>query len=248
VTADRSGRVVIVTGGNRGVGLGIAQRFREEGDNVVTCSRSPYEPPAEFAEQSLHVACDVRDYAQIEGVVQAAEERWGRIDVLINNAGGSPVAPFAGTSPRFHKSIVEINLVGPMWFSLAVQPVMAAQETGGAIVNISSMASMLPSGGLTAYGAAKAGLNHLTRSLAVDWGPQIRVNCIALGAIETEAMASELFGDNDRLRQKMADATPLRRIGSVEEIAETCVFLVSGKADYIDGATIWADGGGVGVS
>jgi NAD(P)-dependent dehydrogenase (short-subunit alcohol dehydrogenase family) len=237
-------RVVIVTGGNRGVGLGVAQRFREEGDNVVTCSRSPYEPPPEFADRSLHVACDVRDYGQIEAMVQASMERWGRIDVLINNAGGSPVAPFAGTSPRFHKSIVEINLVGPMWCALAVQPVMAAQDTGGSIINISSMASVMPSVGLTAYGAAKAGLNHLTRSLAVDWGPKIRVNCISLGTIETEAMAAEIFRDNDEVRQKLANATPLRRIGTVEEIAETCVFLVSGKADYIDGATIWADGGG----
>jgi NAD(P)-dependent dehydrogenase (short-subunit alcohol dehydrogenase family) len=241
-------RVVIVTGGNRGVGLGIAQRFRAEGDDVVTCSRSPYEPPADYADRSLHVACDVRDYAQIEGVVHAAVERWGRIDVLINNAGGSPVAPFAGTSPRFHKSIVEINLVGPMWFAHAVEPVMAKQETGGSIINISSMASVTPSGTLAAYGAAKAGLNHLTRSLAVGLGPKIRVNCIALGTVETEAMASEIFGGRDDVRQRMANATPLRRIGTVEEIAETCVFLASGKADYIDGATIWADGGGARMS
>jgi NAD(P)-dependent dehydrogenase (short-subunit alcohol dehydrogenase family) len=190
----------------------------------------------------------VRDYEQIEGVVQATVERWGRVDVLINNAGGSPVAPTAGTSPRFHRAIIEINLVGPLWFSMAVQPVMASQETGGSIVNISSMASMLPSVGLNAYGAAKAGLNHLTRSLAVEWGPKIRVNCIALGTIETEAMEAELFRGSAEVKRKMEDATTLRRIGTVEEIAETCVFLVSGRADYIDGATIWADGGGIRLS
>jgi NAD(P)-dependent dehydrogenase (short-subunit alcohol dehydrogenase family) len=121
---------------------------------------------------------------------------------------------------------------------------MQDQDTGGSIVNISSMASITASPGLVAYGAAKAGLNHFTRSLAVEWGPKVRMNCIALGTIQTEALDEVIFGNREETRQRFIDRTPLRRIGTPEEIANTCIFLASDKATYINGATIWADGGG----
>jgi NAD(P)-dependent dehydrogenase (short-subunit alcohol dehydrogenase family) len=253
VAGEMAGKSVIVTGGNRGVGVVIARRFLEEGASVTTCSRREYEkPPAaeglDVGERCQHVACDVRDFDAIGAVVDAARGAYGAVDVLVNNAGGSPMAPTSGTSPRFHKSIIEINLVGPLWFSQQVNDVMQAQEHGGSIVNISSMASVSASPGLTAYGAAKAGLNHLTRTLAAEWGPKVRVNCLVLGTIMTDALREHIFRGSDEVQARFERSTPLRRIGSPEEIANACIFLASDRAPYINGATIWADGGGARLS
>ena len=251
---EMDGRVVIVTGGNRGVGKVIARRFLEEGARVTTCSRGEYdEPPAaegvEGAEgRVIHVPCDVRNLEQIDDVVGRTLDAFGRLDVLVNNAGGSPVAPTGPTSPRFHASVIAINLVGPLWFSQRANAVMQEQDSGGAIVNISSMASVTASPGLVAYGAAKAGLNHFTRSLAVEWGPKVRVNCIALGTIQTEALDAVIFSNDEKTKMRFERANPLRRIGTPEEIANTCIFLAGGRAAYVNGATIWADGGGSRVS
>ena len=246
-----AGQVVIVTGGNRGVGRVIARRFLEEGASVLTCSRGEYEQPpaaegvADAEGRIIHLPCDVREIEQVDRVVARAVEMFGRLDVLINNAGGSPVADAGSASPRFHKAVIEINLTGPLWFAQRANAVMQEQDSGGSIVNISSMASVVPSPGLTTYGAAKAGLNHLTRNLAAEWGPKVRVNCIALGTIQTEALDEVVFGGDMERKRRYAQAVPLRRIGEPEEIANTCIFLASDRAPYINGATIWADGGGV---
>ena len=250
---EMRGRVVIVTGGNRGVGKVIARRFLEEGAQVTTCSCHDYAvPPAtEGVEdtdgRAIHVPCDVRNVEQIDDVVGRTLDTFGRLDVLVNNAGGSPVAPTGPTSPRFHASVIAINLIGPLWFSQRANAVMQEQDSGGSIVNISSMASVHASPGLVAYGAAKAGLNHFTRSLAVEWGPKVRMNCIALGTIETEALDEVIFSNDPKTRMRFEARNPLRRIGTPEEIANTCIFLSGERAAYINGATIWADGGGSGV-
>ena len=244
-----SGRVAVVTGGSQGVGLGIARAFLDAGGSVVTCARTAFDrPPAartdEEVARCVHVAADVRDVEQIDRVVQTAVERFGRLDVLVNNAGGQPPADTATVSPKFIRAIIELNLTAPMIFAQRAYQVMEQQETGGSIVNISSQTS-LPGGGggsLAPYGAAKAGLNHMTRSLASAWGRKVRVNCVSLGWVRTEAMVDLLLtGGQDEV---IGERIPVGRMGTPEEIGGICLFLASDAAAYINGATIWADGGG----
>ncbi|HEY8525298.1 MAG TPA: SDR family oxidoreductase [Acidimicrobiales bacterium] len=246
---DFAGRVVIVTGGSKGVGLGIARRFLRAGASVVTCARTPFDdPPAaetdEERERTVHVAADVRDPDQVDRVVRTAVDRFGRLDVLVNNAGGQPPADMATVSPRFIKAIVDLNLTAPIVFAQRAYQVMAEQPEGGSIINISSQTS-LPGGGgarLAPYGAAKAGLNHVTRALGAAWGRKVRVNCVSLGYVRTDAMV-ELLLPGDQARA-VDDRIPVGRMGTPEEIGGICLFLASDAAAYINGATIWADGGG----
>jgi NAD(P)-dependent dehydrogenase (short-subunit alcohol dehydrogenase family) len=218
---------------------------------VVSCARKHFEhcPAAENDEErarSLHVQANVRADEDIDRVIASTVERFGRLDVLVNNAGGQPPADIARASPRFIRSVIDLNLTAPMVFAVKAYAVMAAQQTGGCIINISSQASM-PSGGggsLVPYGAAKAGLNHMTRSLASAWGRKVRVNCISLGWVETEAMADLLLPENRAQWKATLDKIPVGRMGTPDEIGGLCAFLASTEASYINGATIWADGGG----
>ena len=164
---DMTGRTVIVTGATMGLGRVIAKRFLEHGGDVVVCARrEPEEPVAATGREAFFVAADVRDPEQVAAVVEHAADRTGRIDVLVNNAGGAPPAESATVSPRFNEKIVALNLLAPLTFAQAVHPVMSAQDGGGAIINISSVSSIRPSPASAAYGAAKAGLESLTRTLA----------------------------------------------------------------------------------
>ena len=246
-----SGKVAIVTGGSQGVGLGISRAFLRRGASVVSCARTAFDacPAAETDDQrarSIHVRADVRNEDDIDRVIATSVERFGRLDVLVNNAGGQPPADIATASPRFIRAIIDLNLTAPMIFSAKAYNVMRMQPSGGSIVNISSQASMPGSGGgsLTPYGAAKAGLNHMTRSLAVAWGRSVRVNCVALGWVETEAMADLLLPENREQWAETIGRIPVGRMGTPDEIGEVCVFLASDAAAYINGTTIWADGGG----
>jgi NAD(P)-dependent dehydrogenase (short-subunit alcohol dehydrogenase family) len=242
-----AGKVVIVTGGSQGVGIGITRAFLDEGASVVTCARKSFEdhPAArDDADRArlLHVAADIRDDAQIDAVVAAALERFGRLDVLVNNAGGQPPADPATASPRFVRAIIELNLTAPMIFAQKAYQVMHEQGSGGSIINISSQASM-PSGSggsLAPYGAAKAGLNHMTRSLGSAWGSEVRVNCVSLGWVRTEAMEDLLLADGNDPSSNI----PVGRMGTPDDIGGICVFLASDAASYVNGATVWADGGG----
>jgi NAD(P)-dependent dehydrogenase (short-subunit alcohol dehydrogenase family) len=242
-------KVVIVTGGSQGVGEGISRAFLHAGAHVVSCARSAFETcPAAVTDdekaRSMHVQADIRDETQIDHVIAETERRFGRLDVLVNNAGGQPPTDIATASPRFVRAIIDINLTAPMIF--AAKAYQAMSETGGGcIINISSQASM-PVGGKTMvpYGAAKAGLNHMTRSLAVAWGRTVRVNCISLGFVETEAMAAALLPENREQWKATLERIPVGRMGTPDEIGGICVFLASDAASYINGATIWADGGG----
>ncbi len=239
-----TGRVVVVTGGTKGVGRGIARRFLEAGARVVICGRTPPEEPvrSESGREATFVEADVRDVEAVDRVVARAVADHGRIDVLVNNAGGSPPADAATASPRFSTSIVALNLVAPLVFSQRANAVMQTQDTGGSIVNIASVSGLRPSPGTAAYGAAKAGLLNLTESLAIEWAPKVRVNAIAAGPLRTERSALH-YGDDGGLA-RVAATIPMGRLGEPEDVADLCLFLVSPMAKYVTGATVTLHGGG----
>jgi NAD(P)-dependent dehydrogenase (short-subunit alcohol dehydrogenase family) len=177
VSHSFSGRAVLVTGGTKGLGRGIAEVFAAAGAKVLVCARNEPAgpPPGEF------VAADLRDPEQAAGVVDAIADRFGRLDVVINNAGGSPPAEAATVSPRFIEKIVSLNLLAPFYVAQRANHVMQQQDDGGVIVNIGSLSGTRPSPGTSAYGAAKAGLANLTQSLAMEWAPKVRVNLVTVG-------------------------------------------------------------------
>jgi NAD(P)-dependent dehydrogenase (short-subunit alcohol dehydrogenase family) len=229
--------VVLVTGGVRGVGLGVSEVLRGLGATVVTCARNaPEEPVAGFLE------CDVRDPDQVERLVVAVIERHGRLDVLVNNAGGTPHALAADASPRFHAKILELNLLAPLLVSQAANAVMQTQPGGGAIVMISSVSGHRASPGTAAYGAAKAGLDNLTASLAVEWAPKVRVNSLAVGMVRTD-QAHVHYGDAAAI-DAVGRTVPLGRLGEPDEIGNCVAFLASPLASYVSGATLVVHGGG----
>lgn len=236
---DFTGKVAIVTGGGRGVGAGITARFRAAGADVLICGRK--EPEA-LPEGVVFVAADVREPDDVERVVAAAVERFGRLDVLVNNAGGAPPSDSATVSPRFSASIVNLNLLAAYTCAQRANAVMQGQESGGSIVNISSVSGMRPSPNTAAYGAAKAGLINLTETLAVEWGPKVRVNCVTAGMVRTE-QAHLFYGDDEGIAA-VGRTVPLGRLADPSEIGNACLFLASPMASYVSGANLVVHGGG----
>jgi NAD(P)-dependent dehydrogenase (short-subunit alcohol dehydrogenase family) len=237
------GRIVVVTGGCRGVGSGIATRFLEAGAEVVVCCRhEPDALPAAAGRTVSFVAADVRDPDAIDAVIAATLERHGRFDVLVNNAGGSPPADTATSSPRFSEAIIALNLTAPLVFSQRAFAVMREQPEGGAIVNIASVSGLRPSPETAAYGAAKAGLLNLTETLAVEFGPLVRVNAVTAGLVVTE-QAHLFYGDAEGIAAVGA-TIPLGRMADPVDIADVCVFLASPLARYVSGANVVVHGGG----
>ncbi|MFI5394088.1 MAG: SDR family oxidoreductase [Candidatus Binatia bacterium] len=240
---DFSGKVVIVTGGGKGVGRGITSRFLEASADVVICGRTePETPPSAGGKPALFVAADVREIEQIDKVVTFATERFGRLDVLVNNVGGTPTADAATASPRFSESIIRLNLISPLSFAQRANAVMQKQAEGGAIINIASVSGIRPSPGTAAYGAAKAGLLNLTQTLAVEWAPKVRVNAVTAGMIRTEQ--SQLHYGDEAGIAAVAATVPLGRLGKPEDVGDLCLFLASPLASYISGASILLHGGG----
>jgi NAD(P)-dependent dehydrogenase (short-subunit alcohol dehydrogenase family) len=238
-----SGKVVIVTGGGRGVGRGITTRFLEAGADVVICGRKqPDEIPAAAGREALFRSADVREVEQIEQVAAFTTERFGRLDVLVNNAGGAPATDAASASPRFSESIIRLNLIAPLNFAQRANSVMQNQPEGGSIINISSVSALRPSPGTAAYGAAKAGILSLTQTLAVEWAPKVRVNAVTAGMIRTE-LAHLHYGDEAGIAAVSA-TVPLGRMGEPRDVGDVCLFLASPLASYISGANILMHGGG----
>jgi NAD(P)-dependent dehydrogenase (short-subunit alcohol dehydrogenase family) len=240
---DMDGKVVIVTGGTKGVGWGVALSFLQAGAEVVVCGRSEPQSLPEFkGRTAVFKAVDVRDHEQAQGLIDFTVERYKRLDVLVNNAGGAPHADAATASPRFSESIIKLNLLAPLHFSQAANSVMQQQDTGGVIINIASVSAIRPSPGTAAYGAAKAGLINLSTSLAVEWAPKVRVNAITAGLIRTE-QAHLHYGDEHGI-QAVANTIPLERMAVPEDIGNTCLYLASPLASYVTGASILVHGGG----
>jgi NAD(P)-dependent dehydrogenase (short-subunit alcohol dehydrogenase family) len=243
---EYAGRAVIVTGGTRGIGAGIARGFLRAGAQVLVCGRT--EPtgaaslPAANGRTAAFVRADLRDPDQAQRLIGAAVDRFGRLDVVVSNAGGSPSADAASASPRFHAKIVELNLIAPLHVAQAANTVMQDQAGGGAIIMIGSVSGTRPSPGTAAYGAAKAGLHHLATTLAVEWGPKVRVNCVVPGFVATEA-ASAHYGDSAGVAA-VAATVPLRRMATPDDVADACLFLASPRAAYVSGAALVLHGGG----
>lgn len=238
LSLDLAGRVVLVTGGTRGIGRGITTAFLDAGATVVTCSRSEVEP----VPGSTHRVCDVRDPEAVAALVEEVAATHGRLDVLVNNAGGAPATEAATASPRFHDKILALNLSAPLVLAQAANRVMQQQDGGGAIVNISSISAHRPAPTIAAYGAAKAGLDALTRSLAMEWGPRVRVNAIDVGLCRTE-QTDDHYGDDARVAA-IESTIPLGRMATPTEVGHVAVFLASDLASYVSGARVTCDGGG----
>ncbi|MGB5267246.1 MAG: SDR family oxidoreductase [Polyangiales bacterium] len=240
---DFSGRAVLITGGSRGIGRGIAEAFLAAGANVAVCGRTkPDELPSAGGKSALFVGADVRDAEQVEKMVNEAVERLGRLDVLINNAGGAPFAEAATASPRFSEKVIQLNLTAALHCAQQANRIMQGQASGGSIVNIASVSGVRPSPGTAAYGAAKAGLINLSGTLAIEWAPKVRVNSIAAGLIRTE-QAHLHYGDEDGIA-RVARTVPLQRLGTPDDVAGACMFFASPLAAYVSGANLVLHGGG----
>lgn len=236
---DLAGKVAIVTGGTRGIGRAIAGLLSQHGCKVTACGRNA---PEDLPPGVTFAAADIRDPDQVASLVEGIVAEHGRLDIVVNNAGGSPQADAASASPRFFDSIMKLNLHAAMYVSQAAYAPMKAGG-GGAIVNIASVSGIRPSPGTAAYGAAKAGLLSLTQSLAQEWGPDgIRVNAIIAGLMQTDT-SEATYGD-EAAQAAVAASLPLRRMGSGQDIAEAVLWLCSDLASWISGARLNVDGGG----
>ena len=238
-------RVVMITGAGRGIGAGCAQACAEAGAHVALTARTVSQLEEVAAEvraqgrKALIFPADVNDLDTLEAFVAATIEEFGRIDTVINNAGGSMPAPFMDTSTEMFEKAFHFNVTTA--FSLSQRALPHLLETGGSIVNISSTMGRIRERGFVAYGTAKAALAHMTRLMAADCAPRVRVNAIAVGSVATSAL--EIVLTNEDLRKEMTETTPLRRLGEVQDIAAGVVYLASDAASYITGKILEIDGG-----
>jgi len=240
---DFTGRAVLITGGTRGIGRGIAESFLAAGADVAICGRNePDELPSTGSKSAIFVSADVRDPEQVENMVNEVVQRLGRLDVLVNNAGGAPFAEAATVSPRFSEKIIQLNLIAALHCAQQANRVMQAQDSGGSIINIASVSGVRPSPGTAAYGAAKAGLINLSGTLAIEWGPKVRVNAISASMILTE-QAHLHYGDDEGIA-RVAETVPLKRLGTPADIAGACLYFASPLAAWVSGANLVLHGGG----
>jgi 7-alpha-hydroxysteroid dehydrogenase len=243
------GRVAIVTGASAGIGRGSATALAEAGAAVVLAARTKAKLDDAVAEirtaggKALAVVTDVNEVEQLERLVAATLREFGRIDVLVNNAGGTMPGPALHLALPDFEGAFHFNVGTAFQLAKLCAPHMAARD-GGAVVNISSAMSYMVDPGFVAYGTAKAALSHLTRLLACEWAPRIRVNALAVGATETEALGMFLNAAPE-VRQQMVDMTPMGRLGTTEDIALGVLYLASPAASWITGKVFEIDGGTV---
>jgi NAD(P)-dependent dehydrogenase (short-subunit alcohol dehydrogenase family) len=235
------GRVVVVTGGTQGIGRAIVARFVDAGATVVAAARR--EPdPGQLPGEAGFAAVDVRDPASARALIDEVVRRHARLDLLVNNAGGTSFAPAAEITPESFGAIVELNLVAPFLVAQAANAVMQEQPEGGHIVNIGSAAAHRAAPGTAAYAAAKAGLMQLTRALAIEWAPKVRVNQLTPGLVRTENAERHYRGPGGL--EAVEASIPLGRMADADDIAGLCLLLASPLAALVSGAELIADGGG----
>jgi NAD(P)-dependent dehydrogenase (short-subunit alcohol dehydrogenase family) len=238
-----TGRVVLVTGGAKGIGRGISERFLDAGANVVVCGReTPASLPSAHGRSAEFVRADVRDRSAVDALFDGIVQKHGRLDVLVNNAGGSPPALADKASPRFHEAIIQLNLLAPLHLAQKANVLMQAQGEGGVIVFIASVSALRASPGTAAYGAAKAGIVSLTQSLAIEWAPKVRVVAVSPGLVRTEQTALH-YGDEAGVT-RVAATVPAGRLADPREIGDACVWLASPAAAYASGTNLVMQGGG----
>jgi len=238
-TRDLAGQAALVTGGTRGIGLAIAGRLARAGAVVLAVGRTE---PASLPAGVEYARADVRDPGQAGAAVTEAAGRFGRLDIVVNNAGGSPSVPAATASPNLITSVVRLNLLAPFFVAQAANAIMQEQDGGGLILNIGSVSALRPAPGTAAYAAAKAGLITLTQALAIEWAPAVRVNCVTAGLVRTPD-STEHYGGEAALAA-VAATVPLGRMATPDDVAAACLLLASPLAGYVSGANLVLDGGG----
>ena len=239
----QSPQVVLVTGGAKGVGRGITEAFLANGAKVIICGREqPSQLPSVNGNTATFIAADVRDAAAVDALFAAIAQQHGRLDVLVNNAGGSPFAMADKASPRFHEKIFALNLLAPLHFAQKANALMQAQAEGGSVIFIGSVSGLRPSPGTAAYGASKAAVLSLVQSLAVEWAPKVRVTAVSPGPVLTE-QADLHYGDAAGVAA-VAKTIPMQRLANPSDIGNTCVWLGSPGAAYVTGTNIVLHGGG----
>lgn len=241
------GRAAIVTGAGKGIGRAIAYAFAEAGADVVCAARTAAdieETAAGVRERggrAVAQPCDVTVTAELEALVERAEKELSRIDVLVNNAGGTPPRPALDTSERFFEQALRFNVTSAFLATTLAVPRMLATAGSGSVVNISSRAGAMVQTSFVAYGTAKAALSFMTKNLAADLAPKVRVNAIASGGVATAALETVLA--NDAIKRQLEDNTPMRRIGDPEDIAACALYLASPAAGWVTGKVFDVDGG-----
>ncbi len=241
------GRVAIVTGAGRGIGRGVALAFAEAGADVVCAARTPEQIEETAAavrtvgRKALPVECDVLEPAQLEALRDAALREFGRIDVLVNNAGGWPPQGALDTTEKSFEEAYRFNVTQAFALTRLCVPSMVETAGEGAVVNISSRAGGIVQPGFAAYGTAKAALNFLTEVLASEFAPKVRVNAIGVGAVATSAL--EIVLTHEEIKRRMEEATPMKRIGEVEDVAACALYLASPAAAWVTGKIFEVDGG-----
>ncbi|MEV8527087.1 SDR family oxidoreductase [Streptomyces sp. NPDC052000] len=238
---ELAGKAVVVTGGTRGVGAGIAKAFLDAGADVIVCARRPPEAAVESGGRKAEFRpLDLRDAEAVRDFFEAVAADHGHLDALVNNAGGTPYRLLGEGEAERHARVIALNLTAPLTASLAARPYLAAAH--GSIVMIGSVSGARPSPGTAAYGAAKAGLENLARSMAVEWAPGVRVNTLVLGMVRTEL--SELHYGDARGVAAVGRTVPLGRLAEPQEVGAAAVFLTGARASYISGASLLVHGGG----
>ena len=239
--ADLEGRVAVITGGSSGIGAATARRFAAEGATVAIFDRDGEGAIKIANEVGGHAyALDVRDAEEITTTIDLVAQTLGQIDILVNNAGTGDLRPMHTVDDKLWHRLIDVNLTGTFNVTRAVIPYML-ETGGGSIVNNASVSGVTPTRNEAPYSAAKAGVISLTKSAALEYGPTVRVNCVAPGHIRTPLTA--VWEQMPDTFEPIAAQIPLGRIGEADEVAEVILFLASDRSSYITGQTLLIDGG-----